>query len=164
MTGYRILDRATVAFDTLTQKLVREDASLRGLIEHGSSVLAAIQAHDAELSGLLQHGDVSLNRLDAVLNGNEGNLAGFFARQPTVLSSSDYSLGAGIPVLRVSNPLIPPLDELLYNMADSTTGIVGNGDPNDPSSGSVWALRALAVICRQVVPTDGGSNGGPSGC
>src|SRR5207302_1740451 len=30
------LDRATVAFDTLTQKLAREDASLAGLVQHGS--------------------------------------------------------------------------------------------------------------------------------
>jgi phospholipid/cholesterol/gamma-HCH transport system substrate-binding protein len=147
------LDRATVAFDTLTQKLVREDASLRGLVEHGSSVLSAIQAHDAQLAGLLAHGDASFSRLDQILAGNENNLAGFLARQPTVIRSSDYSLTAGIPVLRAVQPLIRPLDELLYDMADATTGINGTADPNAPpySSSAIWALRPLAVVCSTIV-------------
>jgi len=148
------LDRATVAFDTFTQKLAVEDASLRGLVSHGSSVLDAIQQQDTQLAGLLQHGDASLTKLNTVLAGNEDYLAGFFARQPAVEASSNYSLQAGIPVLQVSQQLITPLDQLLYDMADATTGINGTTNPNDLSSNSVWALRPLAVICDTVVPSD----------
>jgi virulence factor Mce-like protein len=144
------LDRATIAFDTFTQKLVREDTSLRGLVEHGSSVLTTIQAHDAQLAGVLAHGDTTFNRLSAILNGNEGNLAGFFARQPTVITSSNYTLDASIPVLRAANPLIPNLNQLLYNMQDSFLGISGDTDPNQLNSNSVYALRALAVVCSTV--------------
>ena len=149
------LDRATVAFDELTQKLVREDASLRGLVEHGASVLSTIQAHDAQLTGLLEHGDATFSHLSTVLNGNESNLAGFFARQPTVISSSNYALDAGIPVLRAVNPIIPDLNQLLYNMQDATTGISGNTDPNQLNSQSVWALRAMAIVCASVTSGTG---------
>jgi phospholipid/cholesterol/gamma-HCH transport system substrate-binding protein len=147
------LDRATVAFDTLTQKLVREDAALRGLVEHGGSLLSAVESNDAELAGLLQHGDTSLTRLDAALAGNEGNLAGVFARQPSSLQSTDYFLGAAIPVSTEVNRLIPSLFDLLYNMQDATTGRDGPGNPNDPNSGTQYGLRVLPVIC----PTTGQS-------
>jgi phospholipid/cholesterol/gamma-HCH transport system substrate-binding protein len=148
------LDRATVAFDTLTQKLAREDASLAGLVQHGSSLLATLQARDAQLAGLLQHGDNTFTRLDQVLNGNENNLAGFFARQPTMARSSDYSLTAAVPVLQSTQPILPGLFELLYNMADSTTGrsSTGANDPNQLSSSTLFALRALAVVCDTVAP------------
>ncbi|MEA2646016.1 MAG: phospholipid/cholesterol/gamma-HCH transport system substrate-binding protein [Chloroflexota bacterium] len=147
------LDRATIAFDTLTQKLVREDAALRGLVEHGGSLLSAVQANNAELGGLLEHGDHTLTRLDTALAGNEGNLAGFFARQPSTLQSTDYTLGAAIPATGQVNRLIPSLFDLLYNMQDATTGRDGPGNPEDPNSGTQYALRVLPVIC----PTTGQS-------
>ena len=144
------LDRATVSFDTLTQKLVREDAALRGLVNHGSSVLAALQAHDTELAGLLQHGDASLTRLDAVLNGNENNLAAFFARQPSTLKATDYNVNSSIPITQATLPLLDPLFELLYNQWDASVGRDGPGDPNNPNSGTQYTLRPLAVICPTV--------------
>jgi len=155
------LDRATIAFDTLTQKLGREDASLRGLVEHGAGLLDAVQQHDAELAGLLSHGDNTFSHLDSILNGNENSLAGVFARQPSALRSSDYSVTAGIPVLRASQPLINPLFDLLYNFQDSVVGETGTGNPNDYSSGTLYGLRALAVVCDQIAPA--GSNG-PGSC
>ncbi|MGI8609599.1 MAG: MlaD family protein [Candidatus Dormibacteria bacterium] len=144
------LDRATIAFDTLTQKLVREDIALRGLVNHGSSVLAALQAHDTELAGLLQHGDASLTKLDTVLNGNENNLAGFFARQPSSLKATDYSVNSSIPITQATLPLLDPLFELLYNQWDSSVGRDGPGNPNDPNSGTQYTLRALSAICPTV--------------
>ncbi|MEA2646110.1 MAG: phospholipid/cholesterol/gamma-HCH transport system substrate-binding protein [Chloroflexota bacterium] len=143
------LDRATIAFDTLTQNLVREDASLRGLVEHGGSLLSAVEVNNAQLAGLLQHGDTSLTRLDHVLAGNENNLAGFFARQPSGLQSTDYQLVAAIPATRESGKLIPSLFDLLYDMADSTTGRDGSGNPDDPNSGTQYALRAMSAVCVQ---------------
>ncbi len=144
------LDRATVAFDTLTQKLVREDVALRGLVNHGSSVLSALQAHDLELAGLLQHGDASFTKLDAVLNGNENNLAAFFARQPSSLRATDYNVNTSTPITQATLPLLDPLFELLYNQWDSSLGRDGPGNPNDPNSGTQFALRPLAVICPTV--------------
>lgn len=144
------LDRATVSFDTLTQKLVREDAALRGLVNHGSSVLTALQAHDTELAGLLQHGDASLTKLDAVLNGNENNLAAFFARQPSTLKATDYNVNSSIPITQATLPLLDPLFELLYNQWDSSVGRDGPGDPNNPNSGTQYTLRPLAVICPTI--------------
>jgi hypothetical protein len=151
------LDRATIAFDTLTQGLVREDAALRGLVEHGANVFSVLQSNDAALAGLLVHGDNSFTRLDAALNGNENNLAGFFARGPSGLKSTDYSLNASIPVTAASKPIIQPLFQLLSNMQDSSVGRDGGGDPNNPNSGTQWILRALAVLCPQATGT-------PDGC
>jgi phospholipid/cholesterol/gamma-HCH transport system substrate-binding protein len=144
------LDRATIAFDTFTQKLVREDVALRGLVNHGSSVLLALQAHDAELAGVLQHGDASFTRLDAVLNGNEGNLAALFARQPSSLKATDYAVNSSIPVTQAALPLMDPLFELLYNQWDASIGRDGPADPNNPNSGTQYTLRALSVICPTV--------------
>ncbi|MDQ6746555.1 MAG: MlaD family protein [Candidatus Dormibacteraeota bacterium] len=141
------LDQATISFDKLTQKLVREDVALRGLVNHGSSVLSTIQAHDAELAGVLQHGDATFTKLDAVLNGNETSLAGFFARQPSSLRATDYNVTSSIPVTQAVVPLVDPLFELLYNQWDSSVGRDGPGNPNDPNSGTQYTLRALSVIC-----------------
>jgi phospholipid/cholesterol/gamma-HCH transport system substrate-binding protein len=151
------LDRATIAFDTLTQKLVREDAALRGLVDHGASVLTAVEAHDAELAGLLQHGDSSLGKLDTALNGNEGSLAGFFARQPTSLRATDFSVNSSIPITQATLPLLDPLFELLYNQWDSSIGRDGPADPNAPNSGTQYTLRALSVICPTVSTTSNGT-------
>jgi phospholipid/cholesterol/gamma-HCH transport system substrate-binding protein len=156
------LDQATIAFDTLTQKLVREDVALHGLVSHGASVLSALQAHDAELAGVLQHGDASFTRLDAVLNGNENNLAGFFARQPSSLQATDYSVQSSIPVTQAAIPLLDPLFELLYNQWDASIGRDGPADPNNPNSGTQYALRALSVICP-TVSTAKGSGPNPTG-
>ena len=144
------LDQATVSFDTLTQKLVREDVALRGLVSHGSSVLSALQEHDAELAGLLQHGDASVTRLDAVLKGNENNLAAFFARQPSTLKATDFSVNSAIPITQATLPLLDPLFELLYNQWDASVGRDGPADPNNPNSGTQYTLRALSVICPTV--------------
>jgi virulence factor Mce-like protein len=144
------LDNATVAFDTLTQKLVREDVALHGLVLHGSSVLSALDTHDAELAGLLQHGDSSLTKVDAVLNGNENNLAAFFARQPSSLKATDYSVNSSIPITQAALPLLDPLFELLYNQWDASVGRDGPGDPNNPNSGTQYTLRALSAICPTV--------------
>ena len=144
------LDRATVAFDTLTQKLAREDVALRGLVDHGANVLSAVQAHDLELAGLLQHGDASFTKLDAVLNGNETNVAALFARQPSSLRSTDFSVNSSIPITQATLPLLDPLFELLYNQWDASIGRDGPGDPNNPNSGTQYALRPLAVICPTV--------------
>ena len=149
------LDRATVAFDTFTQKLVLEDASLRGFIEHGGSVLTAIQQHDTQLAGLLSHGDSTFTRLDSILNGNESSLAGFFARQPSVLKTTDYTVTAGIPVVTAAQPLIQPLDLLFSAMQDASVGIStggSTGDPNNANSGAIWALRPMAVVCDTLTP------------
>jgi virulence factor Mce-like protein len=143
------LDRATIAFDTLTQKLVREDASLRVFVDNGSSLLAAVNARDQELSGLLVHGDATFSNLNTALSGNEGNLAGFFARGPSGMTSTDYQLNASIPVIRVTTPILPNLFELLYNMADATTSRDGPGDPHNPNSGTQWNLRVVALPCIQ---------------
>lgn len=144
------LDRATIAFDTLTQKLVREDVALRGLVDHGANVLTALQAHDAELAGVLQHGDSSFTKVNAVLDGNENNLAAFFARQPTSLRSTDYQVSAAIPVTQATLPLLDPLFELLYDQWDASVGRDGPADPNNPNSGTQYTLRALSVICPTV--------------
>ncbi|GAC1575304.1 MAG: hypothetical protein NVS3B24_03800 [Candidatus Dormibacteria bacterium] len=144
------LDRATIAFDKLTQNLVREDAALRGLVDHGANVLSIVQAHDAQLAGLLQHGDVSFSRLDAILSGNEKSLAGFFARQPSSLRSTDYSVNSSIPITQATLPILDPLFELLYNQYDSSVGRDGPGDPNNPNSGTQYTFRALSVICPTV--------------
>jgi phospholipid/cholesterol/gamma-HCH transport system substrate-binding protein len=150
------LDRATVAFDNLTQKLAREDAALAGLVDHGSSLLATVQMHDQQLAGLLAHGDTTFARLDAILNGRENNLAGFFARQPSTLRSTDYTLNAGIPVLQATQPLIPSLYDLLYNFQDSVTGRAGTGNPNPDSpnydQSTIWALRIVGIVCDTVAP------------
>src|ERR1700682_3194846 len=50
-------DRMPTSFDTFTQKLAIEDASLRAFVERGSSLLTTIAARDAQLGGLLAHGD-----------------------------------------------------------------------------------------------------------
>jgi phospholipid/cholesterol/gamma-HCH transport system substrate-binding protein len=147
------LDRATIAFDMLTQKLVREDQALRGLINHGSSVLMALQARDTELAGVLRHGDATFTRLDAVLNGNEKYLAAFFARQPGSLRSSTYQLNAAIPITQSTLPLLDPLFELLYNQWDASIGRDGPEDPNKVNSGTQYTLRALSVICPTVTRT-----------
>jgi phospholipid/cholesterol/gamma-HCH transport system substrate-binding protein len=143
------LDRATIAFDTLTQKLVREDASLRVLVENGSALLAGVNARDQELAGVLVHGDATFTSLNAALTSNEGNLAGFFARGPSGMTSTDYQLNASIPVIRVTTPILPNLFELLYNMADATTSRDGPGDPHNPNSGTQWNLRVVALPCIQ---------------
>jgi phospholipid/cholesterol/gamma-HCH transport system substrate-binding protein len=144
------MDRATVAFDKLTQELVNEDASLRGLVNHGSSVLSAAGAHSQELAGLLAHGDATFTRLDSALNGNENNLAGFFARGPSGISSANYQLDAAIPVIKVTQPILPALFDLLYNVADSTSGVIGPGNPNDPNSGALTTLRVIAQPCQVI--------------
>ncbi|MEA2683568.1 MAG: phospholipid/cholesterol/gamma-HCH transport system substrate-binding protein [Chloroflexota bacterium] len=151
------LDRATIAFDTLTQKLVREDLALRGLVSHGSSVLTALQEHDAQLAGVLQHGDASFTRLDAVLNGNENALASFFARQPSSLQSTDFSVKSSIPVTQAALPLMDPLFELLYNQWDASIGRDGPDDPNNPNSGTQYTLRALSVICPTISTESNGT-------
>ncbi|HEV3235291.1 MAG TPA: MlaD family protein [Candidatus Dormibacteraeota bacterium] len=141
------LDRATIAFDTLTQGLVREDAALRGLVEHGASVFSVLQSNDAALAGLLVHGDHTLTNLDAVLAGNENNFANFMARGPSGLRSTDYSLSAAIPVTGEAKQVIPPLFELLHNMQDSSVGRDGFGNPGDTNSGTQWLLRAMSQTC-----------------
>lgn len=151
------LDRATIAFDKLTQNIVKEDAALRGLVSHGSSVLTTVQAHDAELAGLLQHGDASFSKLDAVLNGNESNLAAFFARQPSSLRATDFNVNSSIPITQATLPLLDPLFELLYNQWDSSVGRDGPADPNKPNSGTQYTLRALAAICPSVSTTSNGT-------
>lgn len=147
------LDDATVQFDMLTQKLAREDAALHGLVDHGANVFAALDARNRELGGLLAHGDATFNRLDTILAGNEDNLAGFFARQPSALASTNYILDASIPATRAVQPLLPNLFDLVNNMADSTSSRTNTGDPNNPNSDSTWALRAMAVICDTVKPS-----------
>ena len=156
------LDRATIAFDTLTQGLVREDAALRGLVEHGASVFSVLQSNDAALAGLLVHGDNTFTRLDAVLKGNETNLANFFARGPSDLRSTDYSLNAAIPPTTESKKIIPPLFQLLSNMQDASVGRDGGGDPNNVNSGTQFLLRALTQTC----PSAHGGSGpmDPAGC
>ncbi len=141
------LDRSTVAFDTFTQKLVVEDASLRAFVERGSSLLAAVEARDQQLGGLLAHGDATFKSLDTALTGNESNLAGFFARGPSGEASTNYQLDAGIPALKVSTPILPNLFDLLYNMADATTGRDGTGDPGNVNSGTQYTLRTVAAVC-----------------
>ena len=150
------LDRMTVAFDTFTQKLAIEDASLRSFIEHGSSVLASINAHNQQLAGLLVHGDATFTSLNTALTGNTDNLAGFFARGPSGLTSTNYNLDAGIPGLQMADAFRPSLFDLLYNMADSTTGRTGKADPNSLNSGTIFALRALAVPCITTKPAQPG--------
>jgi phospholipid/cholesterol/gamma-HCH transport system substrate-binding protein len=145
------LDRGTIAFDTFTQKLVKEDAGIRDFVAHGSSVLSSAGAHTQELAGLVAHGDASFTRLDKALNGNENNLAGFFARGPSGIASGNYQLDAGIPVVKATQPILPALFDLLYNLADASTGIVGSGDPNNPNSGTMSALRSISVVCPVVV-------------
>jgi phospholipid/cholesterol/gamma-HCH transport system substrate-binding protein len=151
------LDRATIAFDTLTQGLVREDAALRGLVEHGASVFSVLQSNDAALAGLLVHGDNTFSRLDASFSGNENNFANFLARGPSGLRSTDYSLQAAIPPTAEAKKVIPPLFDLLHNMQDASVGRDGPGDPNNPNSGTQWLLRALAVVCPQAANNNGGS-------
>jgi phospholipid/cholesterol/gamma-HCH transport system substrate-binding protein len=141
------LDRATIAFDTLTQGLVREDAALRGLVEHGASVFTALQSNDSALAGLLVHGDNTFSRLDASFSGNENHFADFLARGPSGLRSTDYSLNAAIPVTGEAKKIVPPLFDLLRNMQDSSVGRDGGGDPNDPNSGTQWLLRAMTQTC-----------------
>jgi virulence factor Mce-like protein len=147
------LDRATVTFDTLTQKLVNEDASLRGFVVHGSGLLTAVNAHSTQLAGLIAHGDATFTRLDTALNGNENNLAGFFARGPSGEASSNYQLDASIPVVKATTAIIPSLFEVLYNINDASTGTIGGGDPNNPNSGTVWGLRAIAQPCSNLAGT-----------
>jgi phospholipid/cholesterol/gamma-HCH transport system substrate-binding protein len=141
------LDRITTSFDTLTQKLALEDASLGAFVDRGSSLLSVVEARDAQLGGVLAHGDATFKNLDLALSGNEGNLAGFFARGPSGIESANYQLDAGIPALKVTMPILPSLFDLLYNMADTTSGRDGTGDPNNPNSGTQYALRPLAVVC-----------------
>jgi phospholipid/cholesterol/gamma-HCH transport system substrate-binding protein len=141
------LDRATIAFDTFTQELVKEDASVRGFVSHGSSVLGSAGAHSEELAGLIAHGDATFTRLDTALNSNEGNLAGFFVRGPSGLASANYQLDASIPVIKVTQPFLPGLFDLIYNIADSTSGLLGPGDPNNPNSGAINTLRIIAQPC-----------------
>jgi len=141
------LDRMTTAFDTFTQKLAVEDASLRAFVDRGSSLLTVVAARDAELGGLLAHGDATFKNLDVALSGNEGNLAGFFARGPSGMASTNYQLDAGIPALKVSTPILPNLFDLLYNMADTTSARDGTGDPNLVNSGTQWALRPMTTVC-----------------
>lgn len=144
------LDRATIAFDRLTQELVKEDASVRGFVGHGSSVLTAASAHGQELAGLIAHGDATFSRLDSALSGNQDNLAGFFARGPSGIASANYQLDASIPVIKVTQPILPSLFDLVYNMADSSTGVLGPGDPNNPNSGAIGTLRVIAQPCAVV--------------
>jgi phospholipid/cholesterol/gamma-HCH transport system substrate-binding protein len=145
------LDRATIAFDTLTQGLVREDAALRGLVEHGASVFSVLQSNDAALAGLLIHGDHTLTNLDAVLAGNENHFADFMARGPSGLRSTDYSLIAAIPVTGEAKQIIPPLFELLHNMQDGSGGRDGFGNPGDTNSGTQWILRPMTQTCPSAV-------------
>lgn len=145
------LDRMTTSFDTFTQKLAIEDASLRAFVDRGSNLLTVVAARDAQLGGLLAHGDATFKNLDVALTGNEGNLAGFFARGPSGIASTNYQLDAGIPALKVTTPILPNLFDLLYNIADSTSGRDGTGDPNQVNSGTQYALRVLAVVCIQTV-------------
>jgi virulence factor Mce-like protein len=152
------LDRATIAFDNLTQKLAREDAALRGLVAHGASVFAVLSENDAALEGLLVHGDHTFTQLDAALSGNENNFAGFIARGPSGLRSADYSVTAAIPPAREARKIVPPLFDLLYNMQDTSVGRDGMHDPKDVNSGTQWILRPLAVICDQT------PDAGPGGC
>jgi virulence factor Mce-like protein len=144
------LDRATITFDTLTQKLVAEDAGLRGFVVHGSGLLTAVNAHSQQLAGLIAHGDATFSRLDSALNGNENNLAAFFARGPSGEASSNYQLDASIPVVKVTQPFIPSLFEVLYNINDASTGTIGGGDPTNPNSGTLWGLRAIAQPCSNL--------------
>ncbi|MFY9614278.1 MAG: MlaD family protein [Candidatus Dormiibacterota bacterium] len=144
------LDRATIAFDTLTQGLVREDAALRGLVEHGASLLSVLQANDPALAGLLVHGDHTLTNLDATLSGNENNFADFLARGPSGLKSTDYTLNAAIPVTGGAKQILPPLFELLKNMQDASLGRDGSTNPAQPNSGTQYDLRVLPVICPTI--------------
>ncbi|MHB8507079.1 MAG: MlaD family protein [Candidatus Dormibacteria bacterium] len=146
------LDRATVAFDNLTQKLTREDAALGGFISHGASLLDSVQQHDVQLGGLLSHADTSLGKLDAVLNGNEDNLANFLARQPQALADTEYNVTSALPVVSATRPLMPDLLNLVYYMQDATTSRDGAGNPDDPNSGTQYMLRVLATPCDQVAP------------
>ena len=144
------LDRATVTFDTLTQKLVKEDAGLRGFVAHGSGLLTAVNSHNQQLAGLIAHGDATFSRLNTALNGNENALAGFFARGPSGIASNNYQLDSSIPVVKATQPFLPSLFEVLYNINDASTGVIGGGDPNDPNSGTLWGLRAIAVPCSNI--------------
>lgn len=141
------LDRATIAFDTFTQQLVKEDASVRGFVSHGSSVLGSAAVHSQELGGLISHGDATFTRLDSALNGNQNNLAGFFVRGPSGIASANYQLDASIPVIKVTQPILPGLFDLIYNMADATSGLLGPGDSNNPNSGAINTLRVVAQPC-----------------
>ena len=144
------LDRATIAFDTFTQQLVNEDASVRGFVSHGSSVLSSASVHDQELAGLLAHGDSTFGRLNSALNGNQNSLAGFFARGPSGLASGNYQLNASIPTIKVTQSVLPALFELVYNTADASSGLIGTGDPNNPNSGTMGTLRVIAQPCEVV--------------
>lgn len=144
------LDRATITFDTLTQKLVKEDAGIRAFVAHGGSVLGSAGAHDQQLAGLLAHGDATFSRLDQALNGNENALAGWFVRGPSGIASGNYQLDAGIPAVKATQPILPALFDLLYNLADASTGVVGTGNPSDPNSGTMSALRAISQTCYRI--------------
>jgi ABC-type transporter Mla subunit MlaD len=145
------LDRATITFDTFTQKLVKEDAGIRAFVSHGGSVLGSAGAHGQQLAGLVAHGDATFSRLDQALNGNENNLAGFFVRGPSGIASGNYQLDAGIPVVKATQPILPALFDLLYNVADASTGVVGTGDPNNPNSGTMSALRSISQTCYRIL-------------
>jgi virulence factor Mce-like protein len=144
------LDRATIAFDAFTQKLVKEDASLRAFVANTGSFMSAAQAHDQQLAGLLAHGDATFTRLNTALNGNQNALAGFFARGPSGIASTNYQVNASIPVVKATQPILPSLFEVLYNINDSSSGLIGTGDPSAPNSGTIWGLRAIAAPCTNV--------------
>src|SRR5207253_9473216 len=139
-----------ITFDTFTQKLVKEDAGLRAFVAHGGSVLSNAGAHGQQLAGLVAHGDATFSRLDQALNGNENNLAGFFVRGPSGIASGNYQLDAGIPVVKATQPILPALFDLLYNVADASSGVVGTGNPNDPNSGTMSALRSISQTCYRI--------------
>ncbi len=94
----------------------------------------------------------TLTNVDASLAGNETSFANFLARQPSALNSTDYFLNAGIPVAKGTQPILPPLFQLLQNIQDASVGRDGPGDPGNPNSGTQHLLRVLPSLCPVVNP------------
>jgi phospholipid/cholesterol/gamma-HCH transport system substrate-binding protein len=120
------LSRLNYEFNTISAELATEDSNLRGLINNGNVLFAAIVEKQQALQSLLDNGATTFATLNTALAGEEQNLITIFEKGPPALDKIKQSSDLVTPLLNNVNPHVPSLDLLLHYFA-TATGYVSNG-------------------------------------
>jgi ABC-type transporter Mla subunit MlaD len=120
------LDRLNYEFNTVAGELATEDANLRGVINNGDVLFAAIVDKQQSLQGVLDHAASTFATLNSVLNGEEQNLITIFEKGPPALDKIKQSSDLLTPLLQNVNPHISSLDTLLHYFTTATGYVTGS--------------------------------------
>jgi ABC-type transporter Mla subunit MlaD len=153
------LSRLNTEFATISGELATEDANLRGVINNGNVLFAAIVEKQQALGSVLDHAATTFGSLNSVLNGEEQNLITIFEKGPPALDKIKQSADLLTPLLQNVNPHVRSLDILLHYFTTATGYVAGSSTPIDtlrvdaslpPSNGSKQAFPCGGQPSEQV--------------